>query len=440
MKGIQMRKKSFCFVLALIISLGMIGCNTSTVSEVSSNQETIEKDVQLENVGLEEGATPEEAEGQEETLEPIPEEKEESEIVLMAVGDNLMHMGIVATGKQEDDSYNYDVLFQGMEEYINAADIRMINQETILGGNDLGFSGYPLFNSPTQVGDAIAKAGFNVVLHSSNHSADKGLEGLVNCENFWESNYPQITMVGIYEESNEEHPISILEVQGKKFAILNYTYSPNSEILPKSMMGRLDMLCNWNKENGQIDFTTLHPQVIRDIERAEEIADFTIVCPHWGTEYTTTPSTAQKNFAKQMADAGADLIVGTHPHVVQPVEWVEDSQGEKILCYYSLGNYVSTQKNPLCMLEGMAWVTLVITEEGIEICEEETGMIPMVCHYTNSPVRFGKVYFLEEYSQELASKHGIITYGDVEFKLEELQQWKEEIIGEWSLSPTEVLK
>lgn len=426
-----MRKKSL--VLAFILSLSMIGCNASTMSEVSSNQETIEE-VQTENANLEEGTTTEDSEGhEEETLEVVSEEEEASEIVLMAVGDNLMHMGIVATGKQEDNSYNYDILFQGMEEYIKAADIRMINQETILGGNDLGFSGYPLFNSPTQVGDAIAKAGFNVVLHSSNHSADKGLDGLVNCENFWESNYPQITMVGIHEESNEEHPISILEVQGKKIAILNYTYSPNSEILPKSMMGRLDMLCNWNKENGQIDFTTLHPQVIRDIERAEEIADFTIVCPHWGTEYTTKPSTTQKEFALQMAEAGADLIVGTHPHVVQPVEWVEDSQGEKTLCYYSLGNYVSTQQNPLCMLEGMAWVTLTVTGEEIEIQEEKTGMLPMVCHYTASPVRFEKVYFLEDYSKESAAKHGILSYGGVELRMEDLEQWSEEIIGEWRL-------
>lgn len=397
-------------------------------SEISAENEHV---IEEENTGTEDTAE------QETTV--VEEVFEEYDIVLMAVGDNLMHMGIVETGVQPDGSYNYDVLFQGMEDYLEAADIKIINQETILGGNDLGFSGYPLFNSPTQVGDAIATAGFNVVLHSSNHSADKGLDGLVACENFWETNYPEITMVGIHEESKEEHPISVLEIEGKKFAILNYTYSPNSEVLPKSMRGRLDMLCDWNVENGQIDFTVLHSQVIKDIERAEELADFTIVCPHWGTEYATTPSTVQKEFALQMAEAGADLIVGTHPHVVQPVEWVEDSQGEKTLCYYSLGNYVSTQKNPLCMLEGMAWVTIRVTEEGMEIKEENTGMLPLVCQYTSGPVRFEKVYFLDQYSEELAARHGIISYGGVDFKLEDLEQWSEEIIGDWSLSSTEIL-
>ena len=427
-EGKQMKKKLYIWGLIFLVCLNLFGCNKDGVQEIVQTEVIVE-------------GTQEIAEESANVSEKVEEEKfEEYEIRLMALGDNLMHMGIVYTGKQQDGAYNYDFLFQGIEKYLEVADIKMINQETILGGNALGFSGYPLFNSPTEVGDAIAKAGFNVVLQSSNHSADQGIEGLLNCVDFWENTYPGITMVGIHKEDNEEHPISIIEIKGIKFAILNYTYSPNTEVLPKSVQGHLDMLCDWNKENGQIDFMTLHPQVIRDIERAEEIADFTIVCPHWGTEYVTTPSEVQKEFAVQMAEAGADLIVGTHPHVVQPVEWVEDSQGEKTLCYYSLGNYVSTQKNPLSMLEGMAWVTLTVTEDGIQYKEQETGMLPMVCQYKSNPVRLNTVYFLEEYTKELASQHGIIQYDGVDFKIEELQQWSGEIIGEWSLSIAEIMK
>jgi len=106
---------------------------------------------------------------------------EEREITLMAVGDNLMHMGIVHTGKMQDGTYDYSFLYEGIEDFLEVADIKIINQETILGGNELGFSGFPAFNSPTEVGDAIAKAGFNVVLHASNHTADKGISGLKNC-------------------------------------------------------------------------------------------------------------------------------------------------------------------------------------------------------------------------------------------------------------------
>ena len=421
-------KKLLCiYGLVLLTSFQLIGCSKNEVKETIQTEVTLEVTQENDEVSVTD---------EENVLE---ETFEEYEIVLMALGDNLMHMGIVSTGEQADGSYNYDILFQGIEDCLEAADIKIINQETILGGNSLGFSGYPLFNSPTEVGDAIAKAGFNVVLQSSNHSADRGLDGMLNCIDFWENTYPEVTMVGIHEESKEEHPISVIEIKGIKFAILNYTYSPNSEVLPKSVQGKLDMLCNWDTQTGQIDFLTLHPQVIKDIERAEEMADFTIVCPHWGTEYATTPSTVQKEFAMQMAEAGADLIVGTHPHVVQPVEWVEDSRGEKTLCYYSLGNYVSTQKDPLCMLEGMAWVTLTVTEEGIQYKEEEIGMFPMVCQYNSNPVRFDKVYFLEDYSKKLAKNHGIIQYGGVDFEIEDLQRWSEEIIGEWVLSPKTII-
>lgn len=362
----------------------------------------------------------------------------ERDITLMAVGDNLLHMGIVNTGKMPDGTYDYSFLFQGIAEFLEVADIKVINQETILGGNELGFSGYPRFNSPTEVGDAIAAAGFNVVLHASNHSADKGLEGLLNCVAFWE-NYPEVVMTGIYEEAAETHDIPILTIDGVDFALLNYTYSPNSETIPADVRGHLDMLCDWNRDTGRLDFTELDSKVLTDIEAASEIADVVIVFPHWGNEYMTKPSSYQKKFAEQMTQAGADLIVGTHPHVVQPVEWVESENGNRALCYYSLGNYVSTQKGGPSMLEGLAWVTFRVKEDGVVISEEKTGIIPMVCHYTHSPTRLGDVYLLEEYTEELAAKHGIHSYGGVNLTLSDLQQWSEEILGDWVITANEAL-
>ena len=171
---------------------------------------------------------------------PTPTPFPEYEVNLMMVGDNLMHMGIVSTGRQADGTYNFDFLFEGITEYLDAAEVKIINQETILGGNEKGFSGYPHFNSPTEVGDAIAEAGFNVVLHSSNHTADKGVSGIDNCVEFWKS-YPEVLTVGIYPEEGE-FDIPILEVDGVSFAILNYTYSANMAALPKELWVHLDML------------------------------------------------------------------------------------------------------------------------------------------------------------------------------------------------------
>lgn len=373
------------------------------------------------------------------TEEPSPPVFEEYDITLMALGDNLMHMGIVNTGRQEDGTYDYSFLFEGISEFVDAADIRIINQETILGGNDLGFSGYPSFNSPTQVGDAIAAAGFQVVLHATNHAADQGIDGIKNCVSFWSTEHPEVLMTGIHGTDGSPQ-IPLLTVGGYTFAILNYTYGPNLEVLPKELMGHLNMLCAYDEVTGVIDFTSLNPQVINDIQSARLLADVVILFPHWGTEYQSRPSSYQQRFAEEMTEAGADLIIGTHPHVPQPVEWITSENGNRALCYYSLGNYVSTQKTALSMLEEMAWITFHVTENGIEISEEATGVVPLVCHYKSGPVRLEQVYLLEDYTEELAARHGILNYGGVLLRLEDLQKSAGEIFGDWILKRSDILK
>lgn len=368
---------------------------------------------------------------------PRPTVAPDREITLMAVGDNLIHMGVVNTGRQTDGSYDFSFLFKGIEDFLAASDIKIINQETILGGNQRGFSGFPYFNSPTEIGDAIADAGFNVVLHASNHSADQGLDGLLSCLSFWET-HPGVLVTGIHADVREEPEIPLITADDITFAILNYTYSPNSETIPSSILGHLDMLCDYD-ERGRLDFTTLNPQVIEDIARARTLADVVIVCPHWGTEYTTVPSRYQEEFALQMTEAGADLIIGTHPHVVQPVEWLEAENGNRSLCFYSLGNYVSTQKNALSMLEALCFVTFRVSPEGISIVPEASGALPLICQYTSSPLRIENIYLLEEYTAEQADAHGIRSYGGVRLSLEDLQTWSREILGPFLLKKGQIL-
>lgn len=369
---------------------------------------------------------------------PAPEPAfKEYDITLMALGDNLMHMGIVRTGHMEDGTYDYSFLFQGMKEYLAAADISIINQETVFGGNQLGFSGYPRFNSPCEVGDAIAAAGFTVVLHATNHAADQGIDGIYNCVSYWET-HPEILMTGISGETPADMT-PLLHIKDVTFAILNYTYGPNLGTLPAELRGHLNMLCAYNEKTGAIDFTSLNPRVLEDIKNARELADIVIVCPHWGTEYQDTPSSYQRAFASQMAEAGADLIIGTHPHVPQPVEWITSGNGNTALCYYSLGNYVSTQKQALCMLEEMAWVTFHVTENEISISEAETGVLPLVCHYRSGPVRLENVYLLEDYTEELAAAHGIRNYAGVALHLKDLQNWSSDIFGDFILKKSDIL-
>lgn len=390
------------------------------------------------------------------TATPAPTPFPEYDISLMMVGDNLMHMGLVYSGRRDDGSYDYSMLYEGISRQLQAADIKIINQETILGGNWLGFSGYPEFNSPTEVGDAIAAADFNVVLHASNHAADQKLAGLENCAAFWQESHPEVMMLGIRGAAEpegtgprtgsahagadrtadwrmDESGTGYMTVQGITFAVLNYTYGPNMEIIPSSVRGHLNILCNYDRQTGQLDFTRLNPQVLEDIAAARENADIVIVCPHWGTEYATVPSSYQEGFALQMTEAGADVIIGTHPHVVQPMEWIEADNGRRSLCFYSLGNYISTQKQGICMLEAMAWVTFHVDESGVSIAGQQSGPIPLVCQYTSGPVRFEGVYLLQDYTQEQAAGHGIRSYGGVSLSLDDLLGWSADIFGDTAL-------
>lgn len=418
-----------CLVAMCILAGMLTACGKS--SGETNVPETVE--VLGEPIG-----TPEPTPEPTATPIPTPTPFPEYDINLMMVGDNLMHMGIVTTGKQADGSYNYDFLFEGIEEFLAEAEVKMINQETILGGNQLGFSGYPHFNSPTEVGDAIVDAGFNVVLHSSNHTADKGLKGILNCADYWQQ-YPEVLVAGIDGDGVKDE-IQILEIEGVTFAILNYAYAPNMGSFPAEYEGYMDMLCDYNEKTRLIDFTTIKEEVLIEIAEADKLADFVVVCPHWGTEYTTKPSSYQEKFARQMTEAGADIIIGTHPHVVQPVEWVEAENGNKSLCYYSLGNYVSTQKQALCMLEAMAWVTIHVDENGPFIDTEQTGVLPLVCHYNAMPVRMESVYLLEEYTETQAASHGIKAYGGVNLYLQDLLDWTEEVFGENVLSREQILQ
>lgn len=350
-------------------------------------------------------------------------------IVLMAVGDNLVNKGVYRSGVQADGSRNYDHLYRGILPYLEKADIKIINQETVFAGNDKEFTFYPTFNSPTEIGDAIAKAGFNVVLTATNHILDKGRDGMYANYNFWKEKYPEIIIAGTHEEGDRSGDyINYMNIKGVSIAIIDCSYYPHNCLVGEENKLHVNQLCAL-KDNGESDFRNINPELLEAISLAESTADFTIVCPHWGNEYQTTVSQEQEKFARQMTEAGADLIIGTHPHVIEPVEKIMGDNGNEALCFYSLGNYTSTQDKPIAMLEAMAYVTLIKDEEGIHIDYDETHAIPMVCHFPKS-CDADTTYPLSEYTRELANEHGI-TYFNETISVEFLQENAQAILGEW---------
>lgn len=340
---------------------------------------------------------------------------EPTQVTLVMVGDILLHTRVAESGEKEEGGYDFEALFSPMKEEISQADLALVNQEVIIGGAELGVSGYPSFNAPYELGDALADSGFDVILHATNHTLDKGKRGLLNCLAFWEENYPEKAVLGIHESEEDSGEIYIYEQGGIRIAILNYTYGTNGIALPGDMPYAVDLL--------------EEEKVREDLQKAEELADFTVVCPHWGKEYSLKQTKAQERWARLFAENGADLVIGTHPHVIEPIEWVEDT-----LVYYSLGNFVNWTSGKKAgvanrMVGAMAQVTVAKNEEGlVEITD--WGVKPLVCHLEKG---FGgvTVYPLEEYTAELAERNEIRKQ-DPDFSLEYCLKLTEEVFGDLS--------
>lgn len=321
--------------------------------------------------------------------EPSPTQIPSMSIVM--VGDVLLHTRILEGAQLEDGSYSFASLFEHVAEEIQAADLAIVNQEVILGGSELGVSGYPAFNAPYEAGDALVEAGFDLVCHATNHALDKGKKGLLHCINFWKEQHPDIGVIGIYDSAEARDTIYCYEENGITIAVLNYTYGTNGIALPKDMPYAVNLL---NED-----------RVAADLERAKELADFVIVCPHWGTEYVLEPTKEQKKWAKLFAEHGADLVLGTHPHVMEPIEWQGDT-----LVYYSIGNFANWTSGTKAgtanrMVGGMAEITLERAEDGT-VFISDYGVTPLVCHVEEGKQKV-TVYPIYDYTKELAEQNAI---------------------------------
>lgn len=326
-------------------------------------------------------------------------EKEDCSVSVVMVGDILLHTPLAKSALRENGEYDFTAVFANVEEEIAEADLALVNQEVIIGGADLGISGYPVFNAPYELGDALVQTGFDVICHATNHSLDKGKKGLVRCMEFWRTTYPQLAVVGINETAEAQENICIYEQNGMRIAILNYTYGTNGISLPEDMPYGVNLL--------------EEKRVKEDLQKAEKEADFTIVCPHWGTEYSLEVSAQQEKWARFFLENGADLVLGTHPHVIEPVEWVRDEKsGKEMLVYYSLGNFVNWTSGTgegvaNRMVGGMAEITLKKSEDGI-VYIYDYGIKALVCHVTTGQDGV-TVYPLSDYTQEMGQQNEIIA-------------------------------
>ena len=333
------------------------------------------------------------AEGKNEVSSAAKTNSKEGELDLVMAGDVLLHLRLAYWSDNGKGGYDFNPIFKTIKPLIEKADLAIVNQETILGGKELKVTGYPTFNGPYELGDVLVNAGFDVVLHSNNHALDRGKQGIYNCLNFWKK-YPKIKTVGINTSEAQKKKLCIYEKNGIKVAILNYTYGTNGIPLPKDMPYAVNYL---NKK-----------EVISDIKRAEKEADFTIVCPHWGTEYLRGISDYQKAWSQIFAENGVDLVLGCHPHVIEPIKYVTDKKtGHKMLVYYSVGNFVnSTMSNGRVSDRYIGGLAKVKLKRGADnkVRIAKYGVKATVMH--NGGTKFGsRVIPLSSYTDKLAKKN-----------------------------------
>ncbi len=245
-----------------------------------------------------------------------------SEMSLFMTGDGLLHGAVYKdayNGETYDFSYQLEILKPIIEKY----DLAYYNQETILGGVELELSGYPMFNSPQEFGRDMVALGFNLVSLANNHSLDRSVKGIENSLRFWHEQ-DGVVFAGTYLSQEERDEIPVYECNGISYTFLSYTYGCNGLTAPEGM----EYLVNVYDDE----------MLLKDVKIARKKSDVVIVAMHWGNEYTHTPTEEQKRLANMLAKEGVDIIIGNHPHVIQPIEWIDDT-----LVVYSCGNMISAQ-------------------------------------------------------------------------------------------------
>ena len=318
---------------------------------------------------------------------------EPTEVSLVAVGDDLLHDELIAAAKT-GNTYDFDNQFANIRADVQAADIAIINQETILTESD--YSGYPNFGSPHEAADSIANAGFNVVTHATNHVLDRGTDSIRYTLNYWAANHLGVSVLGIHDSAAAASRITVVEKNGIRIAMLDYTYGMNGYTLPTDEEYLVDVMSDDRKA-----------QVVDDIRRARATADLVVVFAHWGTEYQYSADDFQQQWGQLFADEGVDLVIGGHPHVVEPLEYVVGKDGNKMPCFWSLGNFISAQSDTFTMLGGMAKVSIVKDGDGARV--KTCTLLPIVTHIGYGLDSF-TTYKLSDYTEQLASQNYITAW------------------------------
>lgn len=388
-----------CLLLALIVSALVHVFPTDSLlpdAPVSAQQ-----NVNEEPASAESEPTPENQPESQPVLEKeepeTPPEPVIRKVRFSAVGDNLIHGSIYLQGAKRaestDKDYDFTYLYQDFADFLTDYDVNFINQETLVT-DELPPSHYPCFATPGEIGHETYRLGWRVFGNSNNHSYDKGAEGIASTLRFWDAMPEDVVNVGYYRDAEDYKNIRKHTVNDVTIAYLAYTQYTNGIPTP-------------NGAEAHVIYTSQTDIIEQQITQARQEADVVVVSVHWGVEGSHTPTDGQKELAKQMGNWGADVIIGTHPHVIQTVEVLTNDDGSSTLCAYSLGNFVSAQSRPDELI-GLALSFDLLLDEENTLTIEGIQVHPVVTDYGPNYTDI-RVLLLKDYTEEEAAGHGVRT-------------------------------
>lgn len=315
----NINRKNAIIVVAVILTMILGVFAVSFYNSLHGSPEKAEK----ESLSPSPSATP--------SIVPTPESTPEPEPVtatIVSAGDCVLHKLFQESALIGDDKYDFYPIFEAIKPYTEPASYSLISFESASTNKRNDYTGYPLFNCPPEIFDAFKKVGLDMVNNSNNHQLDRKLSGMFETrDNIQKAG---LEVAGIYD--GEEPRYLIKDLNGIKVAIMAYTYSCNMNELALTEEQRYNHLSLIDEE-----------RMKKEITEMEEKADVTVIAMHWGVEYTQNPNDSQKRLARDMISWGADVILGSHPHVVQPSEIISH-EGEDKYVIYSMGNFVSNQR------------------------------------------------------------------------------------------------
>ena len=334
------------------------------------------------------------------TTTTAPPPPPDIKVNMLAVGDNLVQTYVFRAAQAasaDGKSYNFAPLYENIKPLVQAADVAIINQETLICGGDYEITGSNFnFNSPVELGDAMVDVGFDVFTLANNHMLDKRIDGLESSLNYWDGmmeKYP-ILALGAYRNEEDQNRIRIQEVNGMTIAYLAYTYGMNGYQVPAG-------------SSVKIGLTSNEALIQRQIQEAKQIADAVVVSAHWGIEDSHIVSDNVKSLANKMVQWGADVILGSHPHTAETMEYIDRADGTRGFVFYSLGNFISAQTDNFNVVGEMGMFDLVKNGQTGKVTVENISCMPVITQYDNAKFANLRLYPYYMYTAELAAKHGL---------------------------------